>query len=138
MWTNRKDLRKINYFIWKSIFLALKPHCFLFKITCNSISRPDQTPNHIIMLSIKLKWPRVASCIPNSTLQPISDQSAWWTGRSPISHIELPISDHRTWSTLVKLYRQVADLFLIQNENIIVLLYSNASRMVSFGYFNME
>ena len=46
------------------------------KITCNSISRPDQMPNHIIMLSIKLKWPREASCIPNSTLQPISDQSA--------------------------------------------------------------
>ena len=84
------------------------------------------------MLSIKLKWPREASCIPNSTLQPISDQS------SPISDIELPISDHRTWSTLVKLYRQVADLFLIQNENIIALLYSNASCMVSFGYFNME
>ena len=26
--------------------------------------------NHIIMLSIKLKWPREACCIPNSTLQP--------------------------------------------------------------------
>ena len=40
--------------------------------------------------------------------------------------MEHPISDHRTWSTLVKLYRQAADLFLIQNENIIVLLDSNA------------
>ena len=39
---------------------------------------------------------------------------------------------------LVKVYREVADLFLIQNENIIVLMYSNASCMVSFGYFNME
>ena len=38
----------------------------------------------------------------------------------------------------VKRYRQVADLFLIQNENIIILLNSTASYMVSFGYFNME
>ena len=44
------------------------------------------------MLSPKLKWPREASCIPNSTLQPISDQ--------------------RTRSALNK---QVDDLFLIQN-----------------------
>ena len=44
------------------------------------------------MLSTKLKWPREASCIPNSTLQPISNQ--------------------RTRSALDK---QVAHLFLIQD-----------------------
>ena len=44
------------------------------------------------MLSPKLKWPREASCIPNYTLQPISDQ--------------------RTGSTLDI---QVTDLFVIQN-----------------------
>ena len=27
------------------------------------------------MFSPKLKWPRETSCIPNSTLQPISDQN---------------------------------------------------------------
>ena len=49
-------------------------------------------PSHSIMLSPKLKWPREASCIPNSTLQPISNQ--------------------RTRSALDN---QVADLFLIPN-----------------------
>ena len=44
------------------------------------------------MLSPKLKWPRETSCIPNSTLQPISDQ--------------------RTRSALANL---MADLFLIPN-----------------------
>ena len=49
-------------------------------------------PSHTIMLSPKLKWPRQASCIPNSTLQPISDQ--------------------RTTSALDN---QLADLYLIPN-----------------------
>ena len=31
-------------------------------------------PSRTSMLSPKLKWLREASCIPNSTLQPISDQ----------------------------------------------------------------
>ena len=90
------------------------------------------------MLSIKLNGREklVAYLIPPS------NQSAIKALDKQVPHlffiIEHPISDHRTWSTLVKLYRQVADLFLIQNENIIVLLYSNASCMVSFGYFNME
>ena len=47
------------------------------------------------MLSPKLKWPRGAICIPNSSLQTMSDQ--------------------RTRSAHVKLDKQVADLFLIQN-----------------------
>ena len=87
------------------------------------------------MLSPKLKWPRETSCIPNSTLQPISDQrtrSALANQVADIFHIPNAQSTH------VKRYRQVADLFLIQNENIIILLYSTASYMVSFGYFNME
>ena len=83
------------------------------------------------MLSPKLKWPRETSCIPDSTLQPISDQR---TRSALATHSERPIDDHRTRSTHVKRYRQVADLFLIQNENIIILLYSTASYMVSFGY----
>ena len=49
-------------------------------------------PSHTVLLSPKLKWPREASCIPNSTLQPISDQ--------------------RTRSALDS---QVADPFLIPN-----------------------
>ena len=46
--------------------------------------------NHVV--TKKLKWPRETSCIPNSTLQPISDQ--------------------RTRSALDNL---VANLFLIPN-----------------------
>ena len=49
-------------------------------------------PSHTIMLSPKLKWLRESSCIPYSTLQPISDQ--------------------RTRSALAY---QVADLYLILN-----------------------
>ena len=64
------------------------------------------------MLSPKLKWPRETSCIPNSTLQ--------------------PIDDHRTRSSRVKRYRQVADLFLIQNENII---YSSVFNCYVYGQF---
>ena len=96
------------------------------------------------MLSPKLKSPRETSCISNSTLQPISDQRTRSALDNQVANLflilEHPINDHRTTcrSTHVKLYRQVADLFLIQNENIIILLYSTASYIVSFGYFNME
>ena len=99
-------------------------------------------PSHSIMLSPKLKWPREASCIPNSTLQPISDQRT----RSALDNQDADLflipnaqsSITDLGPTHVTLYRQFADLFLIKNENIIILLYSNASCMVSFGYFNME
>ena len=48
---------------------------------------------HIIMLSPKLKWPREANCIPNSSHQPISNI------RTRLAH-----------------NKQVVDLFLIQSE----------------------
>ena len=100
-------------------------------------------PSHSIMLSPKLKWPREASCIPNSTLQPISDQRTRSALDNQVADLFLiPNAQSsitaRPRSTHVTLYRQFADLFLIQNENIIILLYSDASCMVSFGYFNME
>ena len=52
------------------MFLALLQHCLHTKITCNSITRP-KSYNHVIN---KIKIPQEASCIPNSTLQQISDQ----------------------------------------------------------------
>ena len=91
------------------------------------------------MLSPKLKWPRETSCIPNSTLQPISDQRTRSALDNQVANLFLipNTQSNRTRSTHVTLYRQVTDLFLIHNENII-LLYSTASYMVSFLYFNME
>ena len=95
-------------------------------------------PSHTIMLSPKLKWPRESSCIPNSTLQPISDQRTRSALAYQVADLFLIPNAQSTITTHVTLYRQVADLFLIQSENIIILLYSTASCMVSFGYFNKE
>ena len=65
------------------------------------------------------KWLREASCIPNYILQPISDQRYRLALDIQVTDLFLiPNDDHRTRSTHIILYRQFADLFLIQNENI--------------------
>ena len=57
-------------------------------------------PSHIIMLSPKLKWPRETSCIPNSTLQPISDQRTRSALDNQVTHLFLILN---TQSTITEL-----------------------------------
>ena len=66
-------------------------------------------PIHIIMLSRKLKWPRETSCIPNSTLQPISDQRTRSALANQVAHLFFIPNAQSTITELGQCMRNVID-----------------------------